>query len=620
MVFSASTLSTIAVALAAAQLAAASSLADVKHVVYLMQENRAFDHYFGTMAGVRGFKDPNVVTVDGKPIWYQPTNSDKADYLLPFYLAYNSTYKGGAQCANGGSNDWTPNHNAWNGGLINGWVTNNSEYAWGHYQRSDIPVHFEIAETWTVADMYAEFVIGPTAPNRASWISGSLNIGGTLGEPETVGGPYIENWSTNGCEYNGATPYDCYPLKWNTMPENLEAQNISWFTYRDADSTNDDPMFYFENYIDANSTDPLAVKGLQWLGLAQFLDDVANGTLPEVSWIVGSFPLSEHPPHTPHGGSWYQEKVIETIRDSPYYDDTVIFISYDETGGWGDHVPPFVAPNGTDGEWTTDPENLSSYIPAGPGFRLPFYAISPWTTGGHVFTEPADHTSQLMFLEKWAEARGKNVTLDTINPWRRQHMSDLTNMFHFQQPNWTKPALTNVTFPEFADGEFTETTVCQDTYAGHIQIPVPYGNQTEEDSLWTESGYKPVRGALTEGRYLVFTQAEGWTTHALAYGSSYLEVGTPAHDYSTKSQRFVLHQVGDAFSHQFRLATLGGKYVTASGRLTSSASAGAVFTITYVGQDEYTIKVDGHYLSVAGYSRPSLTYGPSVFKIFSVTY
>ncbi|KAK9236532.1 phosphoesterase family-domain-containing protein [Lipomyces kononenkoae] len=615
----------LAAVLAALPPCSGSSLGDVKHVVYFMQENRAFDHYFGTMPGVRGFKDPNVlVDASGKPVWYQPTATNQSEYLLPFYLGANSSYKNGIQCAIGGSNDWTQNHNAWNYGAINGWVTNNSQYAWGHYERSDIPTHFAVAEEWSLADMYAEFVIGPTAPSRAAWISGTLNFDSQVGAPEEAGGPYMENWSTHECEYTDGVPFNCYPLNWITMPELLEAQNISWFVYRDSDSTNDDPMYYFDNYLNSPPDGPLAVKGLSYAGFPLFLAQAANGTLPEVSWIIGSFPLSEHAPHLPNSGAWMISKTIEAITQGPLANDTVIFLSYDETGGWGDHVPPFISPNGTQYEWALNPLTLEEYWPVGPGFRLPFFAISPWTRGGSVFSEPSDHTSQLMFLEEWAAAQGKNVTIDTISPWRRAHMSNLLNMFDFENPRYDVPTLANVSFPAWSDGAYIATTICQEENQGYIQPPVPYGNQTIEDALWTEEGFKHLRGALTEGRYLVFTQ--NWRQGTYAIGkyehSAAVRTFATTDDFSGINYRFIISQVGDAFSDQFYIKSVQGGYVTRHGTFIYEKANADVFTINYTASKGYTIKSpSGTYLGTSP-SDGSITWSTreTFFDIVSVTY
>lgn len=122
-------------------------------------ENRAFDHYFGTMAGVRGFSDPNVqVNADDQPVWQQAVNSalnTSAPYLLPWYLNYEGgSFLNATQCMVAGDNGWQDNHAALNGGLNNHWATNNTPWSWAYFKRSDIPVQYSLADAWTVGDMY----------------------------------------------------------------------------------------------------------------------------------------------------------------------------------------------------------------------------------------------------------------------------------------------------------------------------------------------------------------------------------------------------------------------------------------------------------------------------------
>ncbi len=88
---------------------------------------------------------------------------------------------------------------------------------------------------------------------------------------------------------------------------------------------------------------------MAYVGLEQFYEDAAAGTLPEISYVVGPAELSEHPPYRPVDGAWLQQKIVDVVTSSPIYNSTVLIISYDETGGWGDHVVPFHSPNGTIG-------------------------------------------------------------------------------------------------------------------------------------------------------------------------------------------------------------------------------------------------------------------------------
>lgn len=137
-----------------ANAATSTGLEKIKYFVYFMQENRSFDHYYGTMAGVRGFNDPNVgIQTNGNSLFYQPdpNSSDVKNgtkYLLPFQFKGNR-----AGCTAGGSNGWTANHAALNGGLNNNWPSGNSPMSMGYENRTQIPFHFALAEAFTIGDM-----------------------------------------------------------------------------------------------------------------------------------------------------------------------------------------------------------------------------------------------------------------------------------------------------------------------------------------------------------------------------------------------------------------------------------------------------------------------------------
>ncbi|KAK7204105.1 hypothetical protein BZA70DRAFT_201110 [Myxozyma melibiosi] len=612
--------------------AEADDLTSIKHVVYFMQENRAFDHYFGTMAGVRGFKDPNVKITDGLPVFYQPTASDEADYLLPWYLNEDPTYVESTQCMVAGSNDWEPNHYSWNNGKINGWVTNNTAWSWGHLRRSDVPTHWGIAEGWTVGDMYTESVIGPTHPNRASWVSGTINVPGSPADEvaphEYMGGPFLENYDTDGCQTNGNVTYSCYPLRWNTTADYLEAAGIDWYVYQDEDNFDDNPFAWFAQFQDADEDDSMAINALSYTGLESFYEMAANGSLPAVSWIIGPAELTEHQPYMPKDGAWLQQKVVDAVTNGKDYASTVLFISYDETGGWGDHVEPFISPNGTIGEWFVDPEEQENYVPSGPGFRLPFYVISPWTRGSRVFTEPSDHSSQILFLEAWAEANGKSIYNEYVNPWRREHMSNLVNMFDFENPDYSIPEIANASFPSFntTSQSWDGYQICMDAYPDldDRRPPVPYGEQNA--TIWTESGYKQILGDLTEGRYLVFTQTVNGKQLSFSSESTshYLKNTAAADDYSATTQRFVVVQVGNAFSHRFYIKSHHDTYLHHSGEFFDAKAEASIWTIMFVAGSGYSVYSEEKemYLKLRGGSHktPTLTEDASYFTVYSVTY
>ena len=168
-------------------LAATGTIADIEHVVLFMQENRAFDHYFGTMAGVRGFKDPNVQKNNGQAIWYQTVNgslSNATDTLLPWYLNYlGGEWDAATQCMSAGSNGWDANHAALNDDLNDNWPLGNTPWSWGYYTRKELPNHFAIAEGWTVGDMYQEYV--RSDQGRADFMTYSSQISHRIDQPES---------------------------------------------------------------------------------------------------------------------------------------------------------------------------------------------------------------------------------------------------------------------------------------------------------------------------------------------------------------------------------------------------------------------------------------------------
>lgn len=123
-----------------------------------LSENRAFDHYFGTMAGVRGFKDANLQMNGNVPVWKQlttPALTTDSQYVTPWYLNYlGGNWSEATQCMSAGSNGWYENHAAWNFGSNNHWAMNNTPWSIGFYKKEDVPTQWALADGWVVGDMY----------------------------------------------------------------------------------------------------------------------------------------------------------------------------------------------------------------------------------------------------------------------------------------------------------------------------------------------------------------------------------------------------------------------------------------------------------------------------------
>ena len=570
-------------------------------------------------------------------------------------MGADPNYVNSSQCTFGGTNEWEPNHGVWDDGKWDRWVLSNTPYSWGHYKRSDIPAHFSIADAFTVGDMYMQSVMGGTTPNRVTWASGTVNVPGGNTSPDQ-GGVYIENWATPGCQSPGL---NCYPLNWKTTPEYLEEAGISWYVYQSVDNFGDNPFLVFEQYQNAAEDDPLAVNALSFLGMQKFFDDCASGNLPEVSYVVGPMELSEHPPWMPKDGGWLQQQVVNAVVNSPKYENTALIISFDESGGWGDHVLPYISPNGTAGEWLWDPENITHFVPSGPGARVPFVIVSPWTSGKSVFVEPADHNSQILFLEQWALANGKNITSSEMVPWRRQWMSNLVNAFDFANPNYTRFNITGAETPitNFA-GNYLGTIDCLAEYGG-AHSPIPYGNQTSETALAVEPGYREMRGRPTEGRYNVFIDISTGLALALSNDNLTLVTAHPTPGYMNKTQGFFIGEsqalwinefsIRSALNPNFYVANPTQPNLATPAQLNADSDADVLFTGAYT-VPILTSQFQGGYFvmtynsAVGGYSIQAQSYyavpgskrspymvvakngavtwsmTPSYFKMYAVTY
>lgn len=200
-------------------------LTDIEHVVILMQENRSFDHYFGTLSGVQGFSKGRVLeqSVDGRryPIFdqfgYQPgVGADPKGYLQPFHLRSDPPSENG-QATNDISHNWGPQHQSWNSGAMDGFVTShiasdgvsNGPVTMGYFTRQDLAFYYTLADAFTICDAYHCSVLGPTDPNRVMSVSATINPSGD------AGGPVLETYTSDRQTHYGT-------FTWATMPEELD--------------------------------------------------------------------------------------------------------------------------------------------------------------------------------------------------------------------------------------------------------------------------------------------------------------------------------------------------------------------------------------------------------------
>jgi phospholipase C len=380
---------------------------NIKHVVILCQENRSFDHYFGEFASTFGSGSDTALGFTPSALTYY--NSAGQGYN-PYHLTQF--------CNQDPDHSWEGSHVKWNSGAMNGWVVdeNGETIAIGYFEAADHIYHVQLARAFSIADHNFCSQIGPTLPNRLYLWTG------------TSGWQYLSPSTTSdSLPFNNPSLTAVPPiLSWQTMPDALDTAGLPWKCYSVADGSIPsvigafNQLIFFEQFLDNPAR--LARATTDFSG---FLADLAAGTLPAVSWIVTEAVVSEHPPAPPDMGQLFAARVVEALMASSAWESTALFLTYDEGGGFFDHVPP----------------KILEYVPAGlpdaglavgPAFRVPLIAVSPWVRPGTVFKGTIDHTSILQFIERTFSTSAQSLHLSTIDPARRE-LDDLAAIFDFKQ-------------------------------------------------------------------------------------------------------------------------------------------------------------------------------------------
>ncbi|MFZ5795477.1 MAG: phosphocholine-specific phospholipase C [Pseudomonadota bacterium] len=422
---------------------------DVEHVVILTQENRAFDHYFGAMPGVRGFGDRFAIPVPdlgerrGATVFVQPSeHAGPPDWIAPFHLDTKRDFR--LMRPLGTPHGFPDSQAAWDNGRMGGWPKAKHDHAMAYFTREDIPFQYALAESFTLCDAYHCALHLSTNPNRLYVWTGTH-------DPQARGhGPAIDNG------YDGLEdPRGHGGYAWTTYPERLQAAGISFQIYQQMeDNFSDNPLIGFRRYRDARTATSgpdadLIRRTLTTRGLDLLKADVLADKLPQVSWIIAPTAASEHPSvSTPLQGADYTAQVLDALTANPeVWAKTVLLLNFDENDGLFDHVPP-PAPPAHD---PRDPARLlggttvaaedeyhrhsqgeadAAYLgrPYGLGPRVPMYVVSPWSRGGYVASEVFDHTSVIRFLETRF-----GVVEPNISAWRRAVCGDLTSCFDFSR-------------------------------------------------------------------------------------------------------------------------------------------------------------------------------------------
>ncbi len=315
------------------------SIESIKHIVIACQENHSFDTYFGYYPKSGNF---------GIPAGYSQPDG-KGGTVTPQKFLISDT--------NDIAHDWHTIHREWNNGKMDGFYRTDGASALGYYDRSDIPYYYGLADNFTLCGNYFCYQLGPTLPNRLALWAGT----------------------TGGITQNHKLPKGF--LDFPTIIDLLDDHGISWKCYNlgllGLGST---PEIEFINAL------PFFKRWYQDKRLqyreGDLFNDMKASALPQVTFVITSASSSEHPPLNIVMGEKKMASVINALIESPIWTCSAFIMTYDEGGGYFDHVPP---------------PQVDAY---GMGMRVPTFVVSPWAKRGYISGQLYEHNSILKFIER----------------------------------------------------------------------------------------------------------------------------------------------------------------------------------------------------------------------------
>jgi phospholipase C len=367
------------------------SLPQIDHIVVVMMENHSFDNVLGMLphkVKARRGVDGLPVSRSGKQLAVNLDNSG-----TPVRAVHAPS---ACQLPDTPRQDWNASHLSYGNGKNDGFVKASGPNAMWFWDDKDLPFTYSLASKFPVGERYFGSCLGQTYPNRRYLLSGSSD-GITATDNRTFSVP-----AANGTIFDRL---DQHRITWRNYYENLPATLVIPGVFNDSRKKNIQP-------------------------LTKFISDCRHGRLPDVSFVDPQFDIrSEENPQDIQFGEQFVFEVVRAVIESPNWKSTALFLTYDEHGGYYDHVPPPRA---------IKPDNTPPLLDPGEvpgafdryGFRVPLVVVSPFARPGYVSRMVQDHTSILRFIErKW------NIGAMTF---RDANAHDMTDYFNFKQK---KPAL-----------------------------------------------------------------------------------------------------------------------------------------------------------------------------------
>ncbi len=357
----------------------AQGLQDVQHVVFIIKENHTYDNYFGQFPGGNG-----------------ATTGYYRSKTIPLAHAADSV----PDICHSRACAWRAFDN---GAMDNFYFGSRRLAPYSQYTQSDIPLYWGLASQFVLADNFFTTVMGPSFPNHL------ISVGAYTGAAHNPNNLALsgDGW---GCDTKGQ---QVLTIKWGwhtfappcfdvtTLPDELSAASVSWNYY----SPPVGDIGYQWSALDAINHIRYGKLWAQVVSSTRFATDATNGNLPAVSWLIAPLAYSEHPPSSVRAGMQWTYDQVQAVMNGPDWASTVIFITWDDFGGWYDHVAP-------------PPADA-----AGLGFRVPLIIVSPFAKPGFILHDQADFVSVVRFIEE-------RFGLAPLGP-RDSSASDLMNAFNF---------------------------------------------------------------------------------------------------------------------------------------------------------------------------------------------
>lgn len=368
----------------------------IRHVVIIMMENHAYDDYFGTYCQTLG---PLCATLgDGLPagtcVPKDPTRPGLG-CIRPFPFA--SPIANTVDLDHG----WNASHKSYNGGAMNGFYRAEGKHnqTFGYYNGTTIPGYWDLAQQYSLADNFYSSALTYSLPNHWFLLAG-VTPNASLGSKEFLTTPSTPLTATEVAYLNQAnvTP---------AIDDRLLNTSVSWSYYDKVMKSSyhqglkSRATFAFWDPLAAKAESYGAVLASHFKDRSTFAGDAANGTLPNISWVIPTMVASDHPPYNITVGMDWALQQIRAVESGADWNSSAIFLSWDEYGGFYDHV----APPQVDG--------------AGFGFRVPLLVISPYARANYADHQLGSFDALLRFAE-WRFALGNLTARDGNSeiPWR----------------------------------------------------------------------------------------------------------------------------------------------------------------------------------------------------------